>query len=101
MRGGMNVRRKPRQAAGGAIEISWEDKLGQFKQARARLLDISENGIKVGIPEAIEVRSLVNIRLTSYPIAGSASVKHCRRTGSVFVTGLEFTAGLQWNPPAR
>jgi hypothetical protein len=89
-------RKKARHPCSEEVRISWEDRLGDTKFARARCLDVSEHGLALQLVEPIQVCSYVNIRADKLKLAGRAAVRYCRRVGGKFFVGLEFSAGLKY-----
>lgn len=78
--------------------ISWQDRFGQTRMAKVKLLDISEQGMCIEVPAPLELKTLVGILDDSIKLSGRASVRHCRRMGSKYHVGLEFAGGLVWRP---
>jgi len=68
--------------------------------SRGRLVDISEAGMRVEVPEPLEKLTYLTVRADGLGIHGTASVRSCTRKGLKYVVGLEFSAGLQYKPKA-
>src|SRR5579864_8519717 len=83
----------------GILKVSWLDVTGSMKMARTRALNISAGGIAIELPEAAMPLSLVRFQSDRFNVRGAGYVRHCRREGSRYVVGLEFSEGLRWNPP--
>ena len=94
-------RRRHRRYAvdGGVLEVSWLDVNGRMKSTRSRVLNISENGIALQLPDEV-MPLLVRFRSDELKIEGVGVVRQCRRTGAKYLVGLEFTDGLHWRAPA-
>lgn len=92
------IRRDERMPAAELVEVTWKDRYGQEKFAKARSLDVSELGMRIEMPEALD--KLVYVTLRSIPLAlhGTASVRSCTRRGTKYLVGLEFSGGLRWKP---
>ena len=92
-------RRHRRYAVDGAVlEVSWLDVSGRMQSTRSRVLNISEDGIALQLPD--EVMPLrVRFRCDRLKIEGVGAVRQCRRTGAKYLVGLEFTDGLHWRAP--
>src|ERR1035438_7339710 len=86
-----NRRRAERQPLSAAVEVSWEDR-GRHA-VRARLVDLSKQGIQLEMPEALQVRRIAVVRSPELGISANVSVRHCDRAGSHFLVGMEFTGG--------
>lgn len=95
----MDLRRHRRYAVdSGTLQVSWLDKNGKMKITRTRALDISEDGMALQLPEEV-MPLLVRFQSDQFHVEGVGAVRHCRRAGSKYVIGLEFTGGLHWLPP--
>jgi len=67
--------------------------------ARTRALNISESGMAIELPEAAMPMSMIRFQSEKFKLLGSGAVRHCRRAGTKYIVGLEFTDGLRWRPP--
>jgi len=67
--------------------------------SRGRLVDVSEAGMRVELPEPLEKLTYLTLRADGLKLHGTASVRSCTRKGLKYVVGLEFSGGLQWKPP--
>ena len=95
-----DMRRHRRYAVdSGVLQVFWLDMTGKMKMARTRALNISEGGMAIELPDAAAPMSLIRFESHKYKIGGSGAVRHCRRYGSKFIVGLEFTDGLRWKAP--
>ena len=77
----------------------WKDRDGGDKYANARMLDISELGMRIEVPEPLQERSYVTLRCDKLKLNGRASVRSCLRKGIKYLVGLEFSVGMKWEPP--
>ena len=95
-----DLRRHPRYAVdSGVLQVCFLDLTGNMKMTRTRAVNISEGGIAIELPEAAMPLSMVRFQSDRFKVRGQGAVRHCRRVGSKFVVGLEFTEGLHWTPP--
>ena len=95
-----DLRRHPRyDVDSGIMQVSYLDLAGTMKMARTRAVNISESGMAVELPEGAMPLSLVRFQSDRFKIRGQGIVRHCRRVGTRFIAGLEFTEGLRWRPP--
>ena len=95
-----DLRRHRRYALDASIlQVSWLDITGKMKVARTRALNISESGMAVELPEAAMPLSMVRFQSDKFKLMGTGAVRHCRRVGTKYVVGFEFTDGLHWRPP--
>jgi len=95
-----DLREHPRYAVdSGILQVCWLDLSGAMKMARTRALNISEGGIALELPEAAMPQSMVRFQSDKFKIRGQGVVRHCRRAGTRFIVGLQFTDGLRGSPP--
>jgi hypothetical protein len=83
----------------GILQISWLDLSGKMKMTRGRALNISEGGMAVELPEAAMPQSMLRFQSDRHKLMGSGAIRYCRRVGTKYIVGLEFTDGLHWRPP--
>ena len=95
------IRRGERITTEVLVELTWKDRMGQEKFAKARSLDVSETGIRVEMPEALEKQNYVTLRSNALSLHGTASVRSCVRKGTKYLIGLEFSGGLKWKPKSK
>jgi len=93
-----DLRREQRQTASSEATVGWEDR-GRQILAKARVLNIAENGLALELAEPIPLRTLVHVRSSELKVSASCSVRHCSRSGRKFVVGVEFADGFKWHPP--
>jgi hypothetical protein len=94
------LRRHTRSAKSAPVHVVWKDRQGVDNIARGTIIDVSESGIRVELPEPLEKQSYVTLQCTSLGLHGSASVRTCTRKGLKYVVGLELSGGLKWKPKA-
>src|ERR1700685_1124885 len=92
------IRRDERKTAAEQVEVTWKDRSGQEKFAKARSLDISAQGMRIEVPEPLEKQAYVSLRSDALALHGTASVRSCTRKGTKYLVGLEFSGGLKWKP---
>jgi hypothetical protein len=93
-----DIRRHERLPQTASVQVSWKDRLGNEKFANAEILDVSEEGMRVKLPESLVEHTLVTLRSDRPALHGRASVRSCARLGARYLVGLEFIGGLQWKP---
>jgi hypothetical protein len=91
-----DIRRHERVPQAAPVQVSWKDRLGHEKFANAEILDVSEAGMRVKVPESLAEQTLVTLRSDRLALHGRASVRSCVRQRARYVVGLEFIGGLQW-----
>lgn|SRR5262245_1526680 len=82
----------------GALLVSWLDTTGRMKTTRTRALNVSEEGISIELPQAA-MSLLVRFQSERFNVNGLGTVRYCRRDGSKYVVGLEFSENLHWRAP--
>lgn len=95
----INMRRYERSLLAGEVRAAWQDH-GVFRISKARLIDFSEGGIQIELPERVEVRLPIHLRAELYNLDGYALVRYCRRVGQRFRVGLRFSEGVRLEQPA-
>ncbi len=75
--------------------------MGEQKFAYARILDVSESGLRVELREALARHAYVSLRADHIALQGSASVRSCVKKGSLYLVGLEFSGGMKWKPKLK
>ncbi len=83
------VRRQARHPIDCEVTVSWPDREGAARFARARGVDLSGSGARIEVDQALEVGLHVFVRVTEYGVSATACVRHCTRRGAKFVVGLE------------
>jgi hypothetical protein len=96
-----DLRRSKRYLVEGeTVRISWLGLNGTLKTTpHARVLNISEGGMAVEIPEPAQLVSRVKLQADKHKLLGEATVRHCRRSVSKYIIGVEFVDGLRWRAP--
>jgi hypothetical protein len=88
------IRRHPRIPFFGRVRISWVDSQGCSRYMMGKCLDVSEEGIRVEVPEPIPARTNVMIRAEQINLTSPAVVKHVERQGLSYFLGLELSQAL-------
>jgi hypothetical protein len=92
------TRRDGRAPGQGRVQLEWSDAVRGRQVVSARVIDISKNGMKVAVPNAITRGTYVRIKCKDYALAGMAGVKHCSPEKMGYQAGLEFS-GFEWRVP--
>ena len=98
-----NARRHDRIPADAIVKIRWNVPSGEVHFARGKILDCSENGLRIEIMEPIPMRSYVTLDAPELDRAGWAgwgSVRYCALRRAKYIVGVELSAGAQWNRTA-
>jgi hypothetical protein len=96
-----DLRRHERVPQAAPVQVSWRDRLGNEKFASAEVLDLSEAGMRIKVPESVGEQTLVTLRSDRLALHGRASAKSCVRQGAKYLVGLEFVGGLNWKPCSK
>jgi hypothetical protein len=70
-------------------ELSWMDRHGGIHAASARILEVSELGIKVESPEPLSAAT-VHICAPEHNIDARGEIRYCHFTSGKYVVGIEF-----------
>lgn len=79
--------------------VTWTDRTGHPKHVTGKILDCSEHGMCLELPESIQDRTQLFLRAEKEKLVGGASVRYCRRSGARFTVGVEFNQGVRWKVP--
>jgi hypothetical protein len=74
------------------VEISWEDMAGLPQHSQGRCLDFSAGGLRMELPDRMDVPARIKFRVLNSDLAGIALVRYCRRSGPKYVAGAEFVS---------
>src|SRR5712691_3255349 len=96
-----DLRRCRRYTVDGAtLRVSWLSLSGELKMVHhTRVLNISEEGIAFELPEPAQLVTRVKLQSDKHKLLGEGAVRHCRRVGSKYVVGVEFSDALRWRAP--
>lgn len=93
-----DLRRHARSAVDSPVQVLWKDRAGGDNSVNGRVLDVSETGMRIKVPAAIESGAYVTFLANKISLQGTGSVRSCKRQGLNYVIGLEFVRGLRWKP---
>jgi len=96
-----DIRRHERIPHATPIQVGWKDRFGNEKFASAEILDVSEAGMRVKVPESFAEHTLITFRSDRLALHGRASARSCVRHGANYLVGLEFVGGLNWRPVSK
>ena len=88
---GQNLRRHERIPCVLAVTLAWSGGGGTNQYVRGKCRDISPEGLRVETTASIPPGSSVSLSLQKGNVAGSASVRYVRRSGSHYIIGLELS----------
>ena len=90
----MRRRRKkrayPRVPLSGPIQVSWKYDPVLEWHSHGRCLDVSARGLKMELPDPIDVSERIRFRVDRGHLAGTASVRYCNRVGRSYLIGVKF-----------
>src|SRR5207237_7635634 len=85
---------------GDTIRVTWLVLNCTLKVVQnARVLNISAEGMAFELPEPAQLVTRVKLQSDKHKLLGEGTVRHCRRVGSKYVVGVEFSDGLRWRAP--
>lgn len=64
-------------------------------------LEVCRNGLRIQTLQAIPAQTEVALKALSLGLAGRGIVRYCNDQAGKFVVGVEFAAGLHWQPPEQ
>ncbi len=99
MAGQNEARKHSRQPLEGRLKISWQDSGGRSYDSIGRIVDASESGFRIILPDRLELRSYVYLRAERYNFKTMACVRYCVRSGINHCAGLEFSGGVRFPLP--
>ncbi|MFN0170893.1 MAG: PilZ domain-containing protein [Bryobacteraceae bacterium] len=77
------------------VRAAWLDQ-GFLKMGRARLIDVSEGGVALELPDVPNVDSVLRFQCEKFQLYGSGSVKYIGGETGRCVVGVQFTGGSFW-----
>lgn len=89
-----NNRRHRRIPLAAPARISWEDQ-ERPSFAIARCIDLSEEGMRIEVAQAIRPGTRIQIAAECFRFTGSASVRRADRHGAKYVLGLQLTQSMR------
>jgi hypothetical protein len=92
-------RKHPRHPLDGRLKVSWQDAGGRTHESIGRIVDASESGFRVVMPDRLESRSYVHLRVDRYGFKAMACVRYSVRKGITYSAGLEFSGGVRFPLP--
>jgi hypothetical protein len=94
MQNDSKLRERSREVAAAILRLMWREESGEERYASVKAIDMSESGLRVLTPHALEPRTFVTLQCDALGLRGSASVRYCTRKGINYIAGLEFTGGM-------
>ena len=88
-------RKQRRKKVQGALTILWQapDDLNVEGCTYAECVDVSENGVRLRVPEPLPYRSIITFNSIDLKLAGRGSVRHCAPRKAGFDIGVECFGG--------
>ena len=78
--------------------LSWQTPDGDTFGERVLLMNLSDNGVLVEMSRQLELRQTVQLKIPSWQIDGSASVRYRRQKGQKYRIGLELFYPIEAQP---
>ncbi len=85
-------RHEQRRYTNATFSVGFADGQGETRSMRVRGLNVSKSGMRIEAPDEIPTGATVMLQGERHDLCGKATVRHCKRRGSGFVIGLEFSA---------
>ena len=82
----------------GKVMLSWIDPNGIPRTLHGQCVDLSEGGIRIRLPNPLDIHTYVSIKFPLADLYGSASVRSCVSDRMSFIAGLQFTGGMKLSP---
>ena len=80
-------------------KASWMSVKGDLRTDDIRVLNVSESGMALELPERPQDGTQIWLRHEKHHLDCYLLVRHCYEHGRKFVVGVQFTEGLHWTPP--
>jgi curved DNA-binding protein CbpA len=87
-----NVRCEQRRFIDWFYAVVWKQADGAQRSTRVRGIDISRSGLRIECDNEFQPGSLLTLQAEKNHFFGDATVRHCTRRGTNYVTGLEFSS---------
>jgi hypothetical protein len=84
-----------------AVRLQWQPKRGGVQRATGRCLDLSPEGMRVELRDALETGGQVLAESDEFGRMGHAMVRYCRRENMRYMAGLRFSTPFALGGPAR
>jgi hypothetical protein len=86
-----NRRQHERLSYRGPVLVSWDDDQGLVRYSHAKLLDISQDGLRIEMAEPISIRSRLSLRADRINFSGSAIVRSLTWRRCKYTMGLSLS----------
>ena len=90
-----DLRKSPRVNVQASIRAAWVDAHGDLRMSHARVLNISQRGMAIELPQQPMRNGMIRIQSERYKLSACGSVRHILQVGGKFVVGLELPADVQ------
>ena len=87
-----NKRRAPRKAIQAGADLQWNAAGGDKRLESCRVIDMSDTGVRIEIPEELQLQHHVLVRMPEMNFSALAQVKHCEWTANAYTVGLSLVA---------
>ena len=85
-----DLRRYCRIPYSSPVDISWTTN-ADSEPANGKLIEISVGGLRIEASEYVPVNTVIQFRVDTVDLSGSAVVRHGTPNGAKFILGLELT----------
>lgn len=84
-----DLRQSPRINVQASVRAAWVDSHGDLRMSHARVLNISERGMAIELPQQPMRNGMVRIQSERFKVSACGSVRHILPVGGRFIVGLE------------
>ena len=78
------------------LRVSWQDGQGRLCASDAKIIDASESGLAIEVPQPLPPLAKVRLRSGQRHLEGNATVRYCRQSGARYRVGLHLDERLHW-----
>jgi PilZ domain-containing protein len=78
------------------LRVSWQDGQGRLCTTDARIINASESGLAIEVPQPLPPLAKVRLRSGQRHLEGNATVRYCRSSGARYRVGLHLDDILHW-----
>ncbi len=78
------------------LRVSWQDGQGRLCVSDAKVINASESGLAIEVPQPLPPLAKVRLRSGQRDLEGNATVRYCRSSGARYRVGLQLDDRLRW-----
>lgn len=81
--------------------ITWQNESGDTQGEKVILLNLADNGGMLETSTKLPLRLILQLKVPSWQIDSSASVRYCRQRGTKYRIGVEMSQSIAAKPKQR